>query len=65
MVKKILCRVIRSAPLGAKGDISLCEDSPRIRFENISFPVIYTSRLDTIQLSIHEPSAGRIIDCYV
>jgi len=64
MMKKILCRVISSAPLDESGDVSSFEDSPRIRLENISFPVIYTNRFDPIQLHTGETFAGRVLDCY-
>lgn len=64
MVKKILCRVIRSMPLDESSGTSQCEDSSRIRFETISFPVIYINRLSAIPLSINETPAGEILDCY-
>jgi hypothetical protein len=51
-------------PLDESSGTSQCEDSSRIRFETISFPVIYINRLSAIPLSINETPAGEILDCY-
>jgi hypothetical protein len=64
MMKKVLCRVISSMPLNESGGTLWSEDSPRRRFETISFPATYTNRLNTIPLSINETPAGEIFDCY-
>jgi hypothetical protein len=64
MVKKVLCRVISSVPLDEKGGILQCADSPHTRLEDISFPVIYTGRLNIIQMFINETPLGQVLDCY-
>ena len=64
MVKKILCRVIRSAPLGENDDTPRDEHFLRIGIEDIYPSVVYTSRFAAVQLLLNETPAGRIVDYY-